>query len=192
MQDLCHVMSSCSFSFLSSFSGAQRIWCSFFLAFSGFIDSTAWRVWQREEEWLAAKGPGPGVKPGSAAELWHTLPTELSGAPENMVLFKATRDSSGASSKKRKKKATCAGCIWWSLRIGTTYAWRCDEIGLQMWPPKDADPALRHSNRDQAGICSLGRSQARSQHLALTTLPDCQLLQEVISCIMVRAKREGS
>ena len=45
----------------------------------------------------------------------------------------------------------------------------------------------RGRQSDQAGICSLGRGHAGCQHLALTTFPDCQLLQEVISCIMVKA-----
>ena len=44
----------------------------------------------REGEWHAAKGPGPGVKPGftagGSAHGSRMLPTELSGAP-NAVAF---------------------------------------------------------------------------------------------------------
>ena len=60
----------------------------FFPAFSGLLtvqlkSVTGNRV--REGEWHAAKGPGPGVEPGSAAEPRHmgcALPAELSGAPQ--------------------------------------------------------------------------------------------------------------
>ena len=60
----------------------QRLDISFFtyfLAFYGFIDSTAEDMTgnrEREGKWRAAKGPGPGVEPGSAAEprhMGHTL-----------------------------------------------------------------------------------------------------------------------
>ena len=56
-------------------------------------------------------------------------------------LFRACKESWdmwSASSKNREKKAAFVGCSWRSLR--------CDIVGLQMRPPKDADPKLRHSN----------------------------------------------
>ena len=56
--------------------------------------------------------------------------------------------SSGASSKKREKKAAFVGCIWRSRRIGTAFVRRSDLIGPKMQPPKHADPELRHSNSD--------------------------------------------
>ena len=45
-----------------------------FLAFHGFIDRQAEDMTgkrEREGEWHAAKGPGPGVEPGSTAEPQH-------------------------------------------------------------------------------------------------------------------------
>ena len=51
------------------------LFLSIFLAFYGFIDSTAEegerKQGEREEEWHAAKGPRPGVEPESAAEPQH-------------------------------------------------------------------------------------------------------------------------
>ena len=38
------------------------------------------------------------------------------------------------------------GSIWRSLRIGTAFARRCDVIGIQMRPPKDAAPELGYSH----------------------------------------------
>ena len=63
------------------------------------------------------------------------------GCAKKVGICEATKGSSGASSKKREKKAAFVGCIWRSLQIG-----HCDVIGLQMRPPKDADPELRRSN----------------------------------------------
>ena len=58
---------------------------------------SSWRVWTgsrvRDGEWHAAKGPGPGVEPGSAAEPSahgsRALPTELCGAPIYLFLNQA-------------------------------------------------------------------------------------------------------
>ena len=47
---------------------------------------------------------------------------------------------------KRGKEGAFVGCIWRSLYIGTAFARHSDVIGFQMWPLKDADPELRHSN----------------------------------------------
>ena len=43
------------------------------------------------------------------------------------------------------QKEVKEGRIWRGLWIGTSLARRCDVISLQMRPPKDADPGLRHS-----------------------------------------------
>ena len=64
---------------------------------------------------------------------------------KNLGICESTKDSNGAPSKKREKKVAFVGCIWMSLRIGTAFMQRCDVIGLQMQPPKDADPELGHS-----------------------------------------------
>ena len=53
--------------------------------------------------------------------------------------------------QRGKKKAAFVGCIWRSLQIKTAFERRRDVIGLQMRPPKDADPELRRSKRDKEG-----------------------------------------
>ena len=65
---------------------------------------------------------------------------------KNLGMCEAMKDLSGSSSKKRRKRAAFAGSIWRSFLIGTAFMRHCDIIGLQMQPPKDADPDLRHSN----------------------------------------------
>ena len=44
------------------------------------------------------------------SQFWHA---------KNLGICEATKDSSGASSKKREKKTAVVGCIWRRLRIGT-------------------------------------------------------------------------
>ena len=60
------------------------------------------------------------------------------GCAENLGIWEAAKDGRGAS---------CGmGCVWRSLRIWTASARRCDVIGLQMRPLKDAAPELGHSH----------------------------------------------
>ena len=87
------------------------------------------------------------------------------GHAKNLGIFEATKDSSRASSKNRKKKAAFVGCIWRSLRIGTAFVRRCDVIGLQLQSPKDADPELRHSK----SVCSAFLVLCPSHQ----SVPDC-------------------
>ena len=76
---LCRVKGGIFFFFLKYFFGLFRLYWQ-----------SSWRVWTgsrvRDGEWHAAKGPGPGVEPGSAAEPSahgsRALPTELCGAPK--------------------------------------------------------------------------------------------------------------
>ena len=63
----------------------------------------------------------------------------------NLGIREATKYSSGASSKKREKKAAFMGCLWRSLRIRTAFARHCDIIGPRMRPSKDAAPELGHN-----------------------------------------------
>ena len=60
------------------------------------------------------------------------------GTQRNLGLFEATKDSSRASSKNRERKAAFGG----AFRLGFAQA-----SGLQMQPPRDAGPDLRHSTR---------------------------------------------
>ena len=60
------------------------------------------------------------------------------GTQRNLGLFEATKDSSRASSKDRERKAAFGG----AFRLGFAQA-----SGLQMQPPRDAGPDLRHSTR---------------------------------------------
>ena len=57
----------------------------------------------------------------------------FSGTQKNLVICEATKDSSGASSKKRETKAAFEG----AFKLGRP------SHGLQIWPSKDADPELR-------------------------------------------------
>ena len=75
----------------------------------------------------------------------------------------AKKDCSGVSSKKREKKTAFVGRIWKEPQIATAVTRRCDVIGLQMRPSKDADPELRRStcmftscSVCRASVCSPG------------------------------------
>ena len=47
------------------------------------------------------------------------------------------------------------GAFGGAFEIRTAFMWCCDIIGLQMWPPKDADPELRHSTRVPGVLSSI-------------------------------------
>ena len=58
-----------------------------------------------------------------------------------------------------------------SLWIRTAFAWHSDVIGLQMWPPKDADPELRHSNRRSRWGRKEGGKAEHQKHKQATAAP---------------------
>ena len=69
---------------------------------------------------------------------------------ENLWICEATKDSSGASSKEREKRARFVGCI-------LDQPLDRDSLRMALWPnwpsnapPKDAHPELRHSNSEGA------------------------------------------
>ena len=64
---------------------------------------------------------------------------------KNLGICESAKDGRDASYKNREKKATFVGCIWRSLQIGSAFMWRCDVIGIQMRPPKHADPEMGHN-----------------------------------------------
>ena len=79
-----------------------------------------------------------------ATQWRHFLFFSFFGPAKNPGILEDAKNSSCASYKTREKDAAFVGCIWMSLQIETAFVRHCDVIGLQMWPPKDAEPELRH------------------------------------------------
>lgn len=80
--------------------------------------------------------PLPSNLDSSSALCWHA---------KNLGIGWAGKDPCGGAVIAWQKKDAFLGRIWRSLQNGMVLLCRCDAIGLQMQPSKDASPQLGHS-----------------------------------------------